>query len=59
MHEVTVRIFTEYMNLGSVCRTVLLMFCTELAAYRIKSLSETRHFYGVEQIEYTIQDIYI
>lgn len=49
-----VHIFTEYMNLGSVCRTALLIFSTEVAAYRIKSLSETRHFYGVEQIEYTL-----
>jgi hypothetical protein len=54
MHEVTVRIFTKYMNLGSACRTGLLIFCTEVAACRTKSLSETRHFYGVEQIEYTL-----
>jgi len=54
MHEVRVRIFTENMNLGSVCRTVLLIFCTEVAAFRTKSLSETRYFYGIEQIKYTL-----
>ena len=54
MLEVTARIFTEYINLGSACRTVLLIFCAQKATYRINSLYETRHFYGAEQIEYTV-----
>jgi hypothetical protein len=46
--------FHRIYEFGSACRTGLLIFCTEVAACRIKSLSETRHFYGVEQTEYTL-----